>query len=198
MLIIDVNEFNIKSIFRKMRLIIKYCDKKGCYVKFNSTGLNDLLLRDINNIEIAINKKVLKERYDFIYDVVCDYLDEEIEKKDYCKFVNDICIKYREKNSSHKNGCCENKCRGRCPYLIESKCLLNCISCKFFVCPILRKMGIRHNINDFVLIKFFFNRKQKYILQFSYFTPKNVIIERLLKNEYIPFGSFKNINIKNH
>lgn len=190
MLIIDVNDSNIKSIFRKMRIIINYCDKKGCKVKFNSIGLDNLLLEDINNIEIAINKKEIKDRYEFIYDIVCDYLNKEMEK-DYCKFINDICIKYREKNSDHKNGCCENKCRGRCPYLIDKKCVLkNCISCKLFVCPTLRKMGIEYNINDFVLIKFFFNKKQRDILQFSYWTPRDVIIERLLKNKYIPFRSF--------
>ena len=42
-------------------------------------------------------------------------------------------------------------------------------------------MGITQSINDFVLTKYFFTSKQKDILQVSYWTPKESVMEKLMK-----------------
>lgn len=96
--------------------------------------------------------------------------------------VDDICVKYRRKGSDHKNGCCECKGRGKCKYLIDSVCTMkSCMACKLFTCHTLKTMGITQSINDFVLTKYFFTSKQKDILQFSYWTPKEIVMEKLMK-----------------
>lgn len=190
-LVIDIDNSNIKNIYRKMRRIIKYCDKNNYKIKFNIIDLDEKYKRDIKDLEKAINIKEKEKRYNFIYDTICKYLDERISTN-YCEFKDDICIKYRKKGSNHKNGCCECKGRGKCEYLIDGKCMMkSCMACKLFVCPTLKKMGIKQDINDFVLAKYFFDSKEKNILQFSYWTPKDIVMKRLLEKDYVPMRSFK-------
>ena len=172
---------NEEKIIKKTKKYIKYCDKKNLNIKFDYDGDNE----ELKDIEKAINIKDKKERYNFIYDKICLKLDEKI-KTNYCEFENDICIKFRSKNSDHKNGCCECKGRGKCKYLIDSVCTMkSCMACKLFTCPYLRKRGIKHNINDYALGKYFFTSKQKDILRYSYWTPKEIVIKRLLENKYV-------------
>lgn len=189
-LILQINDENVEDMIKDTKSIIKFCDKKGLIIELIYNGkkidekyLNKNIsnnLRDIITIMHAVNIKNIEERYDYIYDTVCAYLDERI-KTNYCEFKDNICVKYRKKGSNHENGCCECKGRGRCKYLIDGVCTMKtCMACKLFTCHTLKKMGITQNINDFVLTKYFFTTKQKDILQFSYWTPKEIVMERLL------------------
>lgn len=191
-LIIDLNDNNIDEIYDFIPSLIKLCNKKyyvilmyngskikdDSYIKKNK--VNDNRLIDIIEVIHAINLKDISDKYNYIYDTVCKKLDERI-KTNYCEFKDNICVKYRKKGSNHENGCCECKGRGKCKYLIDGVCTMKtCMACKLFTCHTLKKMGITQNINDFVLTKYFFNTKEKDILQFSYWTPKEIVMEKLL------------------
>ena len=191
-LVVDINDEDFESIIKNTKRFIKICDRNNLLLEFryNNKKLSDNMLkkdisndlRDIITIMHAINIKDKYKRYDYIYDTVCGYLDEKI-KTNYCQFKDDICIKYRNKNQDHKNGCCECKGRGKCKYLIDSVCTMkSCMACKLFTCKTLRKMGIKENINDYVLIKYFLNTKEKDILKFSYWTPKEIVMQKIFKN----------------
>ena len=186
--IIDIDNSNIEKIIKKTKRIKNNCDKKNLILKFNIKEpiKDELLLRDIKSIEKAINLKTKEERYNYIYDTVCKYLDDRIINENYCEFIDDVCIKFREEDPSHKNGCCEYKTRGKCKYLINSECTMKtCMACKLFACKYLYKhKGIRQRINDYALIKYFFNRNQKYILECSFWTPKEIVMKRLLADNY--------------
>lgn len=189
--IIRITDNNIDEIIKETRKLLKMCDKNNYKVvliyndkkideKYLKNDISDNL-RDIITIMHAINIKDKEERYNYIYDTVCYYLDERI-KTNYCEFKDGVCIKYRIKNPNHKNGCCECKGRGRCKYLIDGVCTMkSCMACKLFTCHTLKKKGITQHINDFALTKYFFTSKQKDILQFSYWTPKEIVMEKLLK-----------------
>ncbi|MBR3661139.1 MAG: hypothetical protein IKN63_04450 [Bacilli bacterium] len=194
-LILKLSKDNIEYFINKTKRIIKYCDKHklNLEVYYDNKMLNDKDLekkldkniRDIITIMKAINIKDKYKRYEYIYDTVCSYLDELISTN-YCDFKNDICIRDRLKGTNHKNGCCECLGRGKCKYLIDSVCTeKSCMACKLFTCKTLREKGIVHNLNDYVLIKYFFTNKQKDILRFSYWTPKEIILDRLVKNKYV-------------
>ena len=137
-------------------------------------------------IKTAINIKDREDRYNYIYDTVCKTLDDRIINENYCEFENDVCIRFKKENPNHKNGCCEWKGRGKCKYLINSECTMKtCMACKLFTCPFLfKEKGIKQNINDYVLTKYFFNRNQKYILECSFWTPKEIVMKRLLANKF--------------
>ena len=195
-LIIKLNKDNADYYLKNTKRIRKYCDNKNLYLEvyYNNIKLNELdlkdninsNLKDIISIVHAINIKDKKERFVYIYDTVCSSLDEKIKKTNYCRFIDDVCIRDRLNGSYHKNGCCDCKGRGKCKYLIDSKCTENnCIACKLFTCHTLELRGYKQDINDFVLVKYFFTEKQKDILRFSYWTPKDIIIDRLLKNKYV-------------
>ena len=191
-LVINLTDDNIEKHIRKTKKMIKMCDRKNLELeliydnkKLSKKDIKNEKLKDIITIMIAINKKDKYDRYEYIYDTVCSYLDERISEG-YCKFKDDICIRDRIKENGHKNGCCECKGRGKCKYLIDSECILgNCMACKLFTCKILRQKGIVHNIDDYVLTKYFFTNKQKDILRFSYWTPREIVLDRLIKNEYV-------------
>lgn len=185
LLVIDVYDEKVKKQIKK---IIKISDKNNYKVKFNFINKNDQnLVKQLKIVEKAINIKDTKEKYEYIYDIICKDLDKKISTN-YCEFKNDICIRDRIKLNNHRNGCCECTGRGKCKYLINSECTMKtCMACKLFTCHTLKKKGIKHSLNDYILSEFF-DRKQKYILENSFWTPKEIVIERLLKKEYVsPF-----------
>ena len=169
-LILHVND--IDKTIKKTKKLIRLCDKKNLELVIDG-NTND----DLDMIKTAINIKKREDRYNYIYDKVC---------KNYCEFENDVCIRFKKENPNHKNGCCEWKGRGKCKYLINSVCTMKtCMACKLFTCPFLYKeKGIRQRINDYVLIKYFFNNNQKYILECSFWTPKEIVMKRLLANKF--------------
>ena len=180
-------EIELKNT-KQLKRIIKYSDKKNILVKFNYDKIDKKYVNELKQVEKAINIKDKEKRYNYIYDIICKDLDKKISCN-YCKFKKDICIRDQVKNNNHKNGCCECAGRGKCKYLINSECTMKtCMACKLFTCHYLRKQGIKHNLNDY-LLSYFFDRKEKYILENSFWTPKEIVIERLLKKEYI--SSFK-------
>jgi len=185
---INIDNNNIEKIIKSTKKIIKVCDNKNLILKFNiKEDINDeLLLRDIKSIEKAINIKNKEERYNYIYDTVCGYLDDRIINENYCEFKDDVCIRFRKEDPTHKNGCCEWVGRGKCKYLVNSECTMKtCMACKLFTCKFLYKeKGIKQRINDYSLIKYFFNNNQKYILECSFWTPKEIVMKRLLNNNY--------------
>lgn len=190
-LIIYLDKDNIDYYIKNTKRIIRFCDRKKIFLElyYNNKKIdnfkNNKKVYDYIAIRNAINLKDKKERYIYIYDTVCSYLDKRIATN-YCEFKNDQCIRDRLKGNNHKNGCCECKGRGKCQYLINSVCTMkSCMACKLFTCKTLRERGIVEHINDYVLIKYFFTSKQKDILRFSYWTPKEIVIDRLIKNKYV-------------
>ena len=87
------------------------------------------------------------ERYNYIYDTVCEYLDSYFYEKNLCDFKNNKCGE--KKNTSSTTGCCHHfkyKALGPlsklvlCEYLKDDyTCGAKCISCKLFTCDYLEK-----------------------------------------------------------
>lgn len=128
------------------------------------------------------------DRYNYIYDTVCDYLDSFFYGKNLCDFKNNKCGEKRSTNSTI--GCCRHfriKLLGPltklvpCEYLKEDyTCGAKCISCKLFTCDYLRKKGVIFKIKDILLLDVFFNPIQKYFIKYMVFTPKEKILKRLM------------------
>ncbi len=171
----------------KMEIGIQKDSKKllGYVINYdeNNKRQNDFILA-IN----AIFYNTRYERYNYIYDTVCNYLDSYFYGKDLCDFPNNKCGEKR--NTSSLTGCCHHfriKCLGPltklvlCEYLKEDyTCGAKCISCKLFTCDYLEKKGIKFRIKDILLLNVFFNPLQKYFIKYMVFTPKDKIIKRLM------------------
>ena len=133
----------------------------------------------------ACNIKDLRDRYSYIYDIVCDYLDNTFKKNNWCDFKNNRCVSVR--NSGHCSesvcGCCYGSKRGVCKYLDKDHCKIKSLSCKLFSCRYLKKKKKNIRIKDIPLLKYFFNIRQKYIIEYSLFKDKDEMIDLLIKNK---------------
>lgn len=131
--------------------------------------------------------------YSYIYDTICDDLDEKFSQNNYCDFKNDKCIAQRTVKTAHETmGCCYMHTYskimsmpidlGLCRYLQNKECSQECITCKFFTCKYLKKQNIIFSLEDYEIFKYFFNNKQKRIINESFFKTKEEIITLLMEN----------------
>lgn len=167
----------LRFLCRRKNTVIITIDNTPITLKDN----NDERIYNLYHIEKALNIKNKKERYEYIYDVVCDYLDSYFKGKNLCEFKDNKCAGDRSKKFEKSCGCCNGKTRGTCKYLIDGNCSIKCMACKLFTCPTLKKKGIRFRIKDIPLLNYFFNLRQKEVLAYTIFTPKEQVIERLIK-----------------
>lgn len=171
-------------------MLIKEKDRKNNYKKLKKLKDKNVFLENVFKTDeekafiSAFNEKDLKKRYSFIYDYMCNYLDKNVCV--FCDFKCDKCVANRLNKSVHKkNGCCYFRKDGFCKYLKNRKCMNPNISCKLFMCSyverkILKKKSIPKN---YLLLNYFFNRKQQELLKRSYKMKKQDLIDLLMKNK---------------
>lgn len=197
-----LKEEQYKKVLKKLLYIKKKLTKKkiDLDVKENSRVLLGYLInydsqnKAHNDFILGINAisyNTKYERYNYIYDTVCDYLDSFFYGKNLCDFKNNKCGEKR--NTDSLIGCChhyKNKLLGPlisnnlvpCEYLKKDhSCGAKCISCKLFTCDYLEKKGTKFRIKDILLLDVFFNPIQKYYIKYMVFTPKEKILKKLMK-----------------
>lgn len=198
---IDFNSFDkkqYKRILRRLLFIKKVMLKSKIGIRENSrillgyiTNYNENI-KDQNDFILAINAifyRTRYERYSYIYDTVCDYLDNVFYGKNVCDFKDNKCGEKR--STSSVVGCCRHykyKILGplypkwvTCEHLTEEyKCGAKCVSCKLYTCDYLRKKGIIFKIKDILLLDVFFRPLQKYYIKYMVYTPKEKVIKRLM------------------
>lgn len=166
-----INDKDRKNKYKRLK---KYKDKE---VYIENEPLNEL-----ENIFIkAFNEKDLYKRYKIIYEYMCEYLDKI--SKNACDFNCDKCIANRLKKSAHEEfGCCYYKKEGLCKFLINKKCIRPNISCKLFMCSYVENkvLGFKSLPKNYVLLNFFFNKKQKNLLQRSFKIKKEDLLIKLV------------------
>ena len=199
---IDFNNFSTnqyKKILRKL-LFIKNKLKRtkinfgiqdnskillGYLINYNE---NDRQQNDFISGINAIFYNTRYERYNYIYDQACNYLDSYFYGKNLCDFKDNKCGEKR--NTKSTIGCCRHykiKWLGPfskfvpCEHLSDDyTCGAKCISCKLFTCDYLRNKGVKFKIKDILLLDTFFNPLQKYFIKYMVYTPKEKIIRRLM------------------
>ena len=191
---------NFKNVLRKFLSIKNIILKKHIPLGIrneNTTIIGYIINYDENNEKqndfiLGINAILFDtkyERYNYIYDTVCNYLDSYFYGKNLCDFKNNKCGEKR--TTSSVTGCCRHfkiKWLGPFSKLVECEylnmdnhtCSVKCISCKLFTCDYLRKKGIQFKIKDILLLDTFFNPLQKYFIKYTTFTPKEKILKRLI------------------
>ena len=140
-------------------------------------------------IDSVFEKTDKEERYSYLYDLICDYLDNEFREKDICGFCHDLCKRRRDmmernvKKDPYINGCCHSYSKNAdCPHLKKGGgCDIKNIGCKTFTCFYLRKQGIRYTLNKIYLARYFFNTRQKFYMENTFFVDKPIIMEGILK-----------------
>lgn len=202
LLYIDFNLLN-RNEYKKILRKLLHIKKMVKFLKIN-IGVNQdskIKIGYINNYDennqyhqefiqainaILFNTK--KERYNYIYDTVCNYLDGYFYGKNLCDFKDNQCGEKR--GTTSRIGCCHHfrvKSLGPFTELVPCEhlkddytCGAKCISCMLFTCDYLEKKGVKFRIKDILLLDTFFNLLQKYFIKYMVFTPKDKIIKRLM------------------
>lgn len=143
-------------------------------------------MKVIDNV-LSISSK--EERYSYLYDLICDYLDNEFRSINICGFNCGICKKRQNminrdiKKETYDNGCCYGYKSGKnCEYLIPGVgCSIKNIACKLYTCFYLRKRGYRYKLKDIYLARYFFNHRQRFYIENTYFVDKDIVMKGILK-----------------
>lgn len=148
------------------------------------------ILKKMKLIETVLCIKNSKDRLSYLYDLICDYLDDKFKNNCLCDFKDGVCVSKRilmnvKKKDTYKNGCCYSYIKKRdCIYLDnDGKCKTKNIACKLFTCSYLRRKGYVFRLNDLYLSKYFFNYRQKDYIENTFYVSKEKIIEEVLKRE---------------
>lgn len=196
---VDFNMFELSS-YRKILKHLMHIKSLALrnHIKLGILDGSKILLGYVLNYDInnkyhndflsainAIMYNTKYERYNYIYDSVCDYLDSCFYGKNLCNFKNNKCAE--KTNTTSVTGCCRHYSKGPlsrlvvCEYLTkEHTCSAKCISCKLFTCDYLKKKGIEFKIKDILLLDVFFNPIQKYFIKYKVFTPKEKILKAIM------------------
>jgi len=157
-------------------------------------------------LENALELADIRQRYEYAYDAICDYLDKRFKENDYCGFKEGTCVVNRNGIGKNKTcGCCYSfhldfllnmRDKKLCKHLGDSGCTTQCISCKLYTCRYLAKKGISFSLYSFAGIGKIFNSKQIQVLRYNCFRPKEEIIDKLLevKKSRMPYVLFMLLN----
>ena len=177
-LIIDEDDYSYDKIIGSIRRIKLVSTIKRLEVKFIERKKRDV--NSLKDLTVVFNLHNKKERLNFIYDKMCDYLDYYFIKKNKCVFINNKCISDRHKKYEKDCGCCRGRNGEICKYLKNNSCSIRNLGCKFYICPTLKKKGLSYKNRDFPIFNCFCSFREKIVLRYTIFVPKDKVIERCL------------------
>ena len=150
--------------------------------------VSDLKNENLNSLLISLKAIFIKdkfERYNYLYDEACNFLDRMFEENNYCDFKNDVCVAKRNCRSNRKKmGCCYRINKKDpfgefvfCEYLGKKGCNTKCIACKLMTCDYIK---VKLKLESIPYMDCFFNVFQKFIMKISFFTLKEKVLKRVM------------------
>lgn len=202
---VDLNIKVAKKIIKKVKNISKFLKKNNN--KIGVKNKDNIIIGNIigieqqyaNDILVSITIPLINNKYDkynFLYDSVCWYLDNEFRTKNLCGFKNDRCIGVSN-DSSNCAGCCHHFPNKKFGAIYQSSkalvlcenfnttgpnkgCSTKCIMCKLITCTAVRKKGVSFNVWNVLLLRYYFNWWQKWIIISHAFTKKEIILNKII------------------
>lgn len=173
---------NIKITKRKEQT---YQKTKAYLLKTKEENIEEKL----KIIETLLSIEDKEDYYSKLYDLICDYLDNEFQTKNICGFCKGICKRRQDminrniKKDTYRDGCCHRYITGEdCKHLIPGKgCKIRNIGCKLFTCHYLKKQGYRYSLNKIYLSRYLLNYKQKRYLENTLFVEKEIALKEIIK-----------------
>ena len=103
---------------------------------------------NISSIIEALNIKNRMKRLEYIYDTACNEIDLYYKGLNICGFKNGRCKSQLLSKTKNVNGCC-----GLCVYVTDKGCPTRNVSCKLFVCDIVKKKYKPIKFKDIKILK---------------------------------------------
>ena len=181
--------------------------EKQSYGLIDNIDLYDNGVNSENDVITAIKIILIsdkKEKYDYLIEKSCDYLDDAWNKTSPCNFENNICVASRNGYTGHvENGCCYPFHYSRnpfkfiegmhlCEYLDPVKhCTNRNVADKLFVCKyLLEKTDFRLTVEDVFVMQAVLNKYQILALKDNLFLTKDKVIKKLIEEENENFPYF--------
>jgi len=174
--IYNIDNSNYRKILKKIRI------RRNTNKEFVFNYSNDFRYKeDFDKINTALKMKDKYQRYSYIYDEVCDYLDNLFINRNMCEFYKDKCYSNRCKKFEKTCGCCSNNDGIECKYFDKDHCTIKCSGCKFYICPNLKKKKGPILMKDIFIAYYLLSPRERLVLRYTVFTPKEEIIEKMIK-----------------
>lgn len=184
--------FNIIKTIRLIDRLLGKNENNNCIITniYSKGNINDYYIKELSELIGILTYRNLEDRYNYLYELLCNKLEVDIERYNYCIFINDKCIAQREKSKWPENeydGCCYNVSKKeKCEYLNSKKsCDISCISCRLFTCRYLKDRGIDYDIRRNVIARTFTNIMQRPVFVWNFFTPKEKILKSVKKYNWL-------------
>jgi hypothetical protein len=140
-----------KKFIKKIPLYKSFLYK---FTEFNIINYTNYPLEDIMKM---LNIKNRKKRIKYIYDYVCNQIDDYNNQNNIkCEFEENRC--HDCKHNWHENGCCFH-----CPYQNQSGCPTKNLSCKLFYCEYMDNKYKLLKFDDIIALRLFTKREQMII-----------------------------------
>ena len=195
LIIKDIENMDINQIKKKIYALKRFFRRKSNYEEIiqNKNVIcviytSDLENENLKSLLISLKAIFIKdkfERYNYLYDEACNFLDRMFEKNNYCDFKNDFCVAKRNCRSNRKKmGCCYHINKKDpfgefvfCEYLGKKGCNTKCIACKLMTCDYIK---VKLKLENSPYMDCFFNVFQKFIMKISFFTLKEKVLKRVM------------------
>ena len=174
----------------KVPLFLKLRDRKNINYTLDckNKNIDSLTKKQVNILIKALNIKNKKDRLSYIYDASCDLLDNDFYPKNVCNFKNNKCMHDR-KHSTVGDGCCSDDNGNKCMYLVNHRCSVKCLACKFHMCYMIKN---HYKPRDILVMKYLLNWKQRIMCYLNFFMTKEEVMNDLLRNSIILWTFRKN------
>lgn len=127
----------------------------------------------------SLNIKSRKKRIVYIYNEAFSMIDSYFVGKDFCQFIDNVCLSHRENKTGKMNGCC--RC---CPYRSGGYCPTKNIACKLFYCSRVKEKYEIIKFEDIILFRVL-SPFQRMILKSDFFSSGEDVILDLYYGPFI-------------
>lgn len=182
------NEYDIDFVINIIRHFAEIKPTEVIFIDSEKNQDSIYLVNEIKKFIYAVSVDKIA-RCEYIYDTVCKDLDEMFSIYGFCNFKNNMCVAQRHKSLFMRypvpktDGCCFKVIR-KCEHNNkDGTCKVKCLPCKLFTCPYLGKIQIGMRASENILLRSFFNNKQKRISIYEFYTSKEILLKKICKVE---------------
>lgn len=123
----------------------------------------------IDSIVHALNIKNRKKRITYIYDTLCEQVDQFYQGKNLCDFQHTQCLVQR-RNKRYRNGCCR-----LCKFVTSEGCSTHNFTCKMYYCYSAREKNRTLGPEDLPLLRCL-SIRQRFLLRHDFFSSREDVI----------------------
>ena len=182
------NKYDIDFVIEFLREISTFNEIEPYFIDTEKTNETIYLVNELQKFIYALSL-ARDERYDYIYDTICKDMDEMFSRFGFCNFKENKCVAQRHKTFFNRypvpetDGCCFKVVR-KCEHNNkDGTCKVKCLPCKLFTCPYLGKLDVGIRASELILMRSFFNNKQKRISIHKFYNSKEFLLKKIKEQE---------------